>query len=279
MWKKYYDLDSIRRLKNEGRELLGHLIEWTEKRDGENVSIWLDGDNVHVSSHNLIDASEDIITRLKKTPEYERACDLLRTEKTYYGSEYILYGELMKTISPTRIEPKKKYTHWILFDAYDLKEERYTGYNRVYQMGYQWKIPVVRLIFESVPSTMEELSSDVERALKWCRRHRREGVVLKAYDIQVFAKERVDLPKKVDKIPREVRPQYPPMPEERISRALIHAFDELKWDENKWKDKKIAMPVIARHIATEAREHNFQPPKNLYTIYLNTPIEKLKEKI
>jgi hypothetical protein len=42
MWIKYTDLEPFRRLKEEGRELLGKEIFITEKRDGSNISIWLD---------------------------------------------------------------------------------------------------------------------------------------------------------------------------------------------------------------------------------------------
>ena len=44
-WRSYGRLDSIRRLRNEGRELLGQRIIVTEKRDGENVSLHWDKDN------------------------------------------------------------------------------------------------------------------------------------------------------------------------------------------------------------------------------------------
>ena len=71
IWKRYVELEPIKRLKNEGRELLGKEIYITEKRDGENVSVWLDdSDTVHISSHNLVEASKDIVTRLQNTPEY-----------------------------------------------------------------------------------------------------------------------------------------------------------------------------------------------------------------
>jgi hypothetical protein len=65
------------------------------------------------------------------------------------------------------------------------------------------------------------------------------------------------------------------MPEEKIIRALQHAWDEIN-DEIKWKDRSIAMPIIAKHISTEAREHNYNPPHNFYQYYLNTPLEKIK---
>jgi len=59
-WRKYKDLEPHQRLKNEGRELLGKEILITEKRDGENVSVWLNGDEVKVSSHNLEKADDNI---------------------------------------------------------------------------------------------------------------------------------------------------------------------------------------------------------------------------
>ena len=61
-WCHYFDLEPIRRLRNEGRELLGKSITMTEKRDGENVSVWLDKNGgMCVSSHSQCQASQDII--------------------------------------------------------------------------------------------------------------------------------------------------------------------------------------------------------------------------
>lgn len=69
---------------------------------------------------------------------------------------------------------------------------------------------------------------------------------------------------------------YPPMPEEKVIRALQHAFDEI--GEENWKITAKAMPVVARHIATEAREHYYAPPKNFFNYYINTPLEVIKAK-
>ena len=280
-WRRYYDLEPYRRLRNEGRELLGEEIYLTEKRDGENISTWLDDkEDVRISSHNLEDASEDIKQRLKLTPEWPKICDLLGTELHSYGHRYILYGELMKKVSPTRIEREKKHTHWILFDIWD--GEKWIPYNRVYQYGYQWKIPVVEVIDVVTPSTMEDLQSIKEKFLKWARRHRREGFVAKIYypkrGEQLMFKERVDLPPRIKPLSENKTVNiYPPMPEDRILRALQHAFDEV--GEENWHDRSKAMPSIARHISTEAREHNYNTPaKSLYQIYLDTSVEKLKAK-
>jgi len=275
MWKKYPDLEPIRRLRYEGRELLGREIYFTEKRDGENVSLWLDNHlEPRISSRNLATASKDIQERMKSTPEYERAIELLFDEREY-GNNAILYGELLKHVSPTRIEPKRKHIHWILFDIYDVGAGRFRSYPYISMQGKHFRIPVVRTVDVVAPSSMEELEMAVENCLKWCRRHHREGVVGKTYTgDQVFFKEKIDLPK-LPKLPKKRRaPQYPPMPEERILRALQHAFDEV--GEENWGNKAIAMPVVAKHVSIEATEHLYSRPKNIYWWYVNTPIEKLK---
>lgn len=274
-WVKYYELEPIKRLKNEGRELLGNTILLTEKRDGENVSIWLDDNNeVRISSHNLIEASADIVNRLKSTPEYHRAVSLLREEHELYDGDYILYGELLKLISPTHIEPKRKYIHWVLFDIYDCKANRYLHYNHLYQKAYHYKIPTVRVILAVKPYSMDELYSAVNLALSWCKKHKREGIVGKDYTNQIFFKEKIDIPEVPIILSAKKTVEYPPMPEERILRALQHAFDVV--GEHDWMDKSKAMPIIAKYLALEAREHNYAVPNNMYKIYLDTPIEKLK---
>jgi hypothetical protein len=124
---------------------------------------------------------------------------------------------------------------------------------------------------------VEELLQKIEASLKWCRRHRREGIVGKDYTNQVFFKEKINLPKLPKmRVPQKEQIQYPPMPEDRILRALQHAFDEV--GEQNRADKSKAMPAVAKHMAAEGREHNFATPRNIYEIYLNTSVEKIKAK-
>lgn len=271
-WKKYYDLEPIRRLRNEGRELLGKTLTITEKRDGENVSIWLNESNEpEISSHNLVTASDDIIVRFKATNEYKKALALLKAESKYHRA-YVLYGELLFAVGPTRIEPRRKWIHWVLFDIWDCEEKRYLSYTQLYQTAYHYRIPVVRNICVFVPTCMEELNQQIAQMLKWCKHHRREGIVGKDYENQVFFKEKIDLPK-LPKIPHHPQVQYPLMPEEKIIRALQHAYDDVGAEN--WKNVKIAMPIVARHFETEAKEHNFATPRNMYQLYINTPLEKI----
>jgi hypothetical protein len=275
IWCKYYELEPIRRLRNEGRELIGKTLTLTEKRDGENVSVWLDEKGeVKFSSHNLCEASEDIVNRFKVTAEYHKTELLLKTELNFH-KEYVLYGELLKEVGPTRIEPKRKKVSWVLFDAWEVTEKRYISYTQLYQLAYHYKIPIVRVTGFVVPTSIEDLEDTIKNQLKWCKRHRREGIVGKDYENQVFFKEKIDLPK-LPKIPRQPQLQFPPMPQERIIRALQHAYDEV--GAGNWKNVKVAMPIVAKHIAVEAKEHNFNAPRNMYQLYNDTPVETLLEK-
>ena len=99
-WQRYIKLEYIKRLKEEGRELLGEIIYIQPKRDGENISLWLEGTDTevvapHVSSHNMVNADPAIISRFTVTPEFERAIELLRTEKEKFNKKLILFGELV----------------------------------------------------------------------------------------------------------------------------------------------------------------------------------------
>ena len=115
-------------------------------------------------------------------------------------------------------------------------------------------------------------------------------------------KEKIDLPDLAPE-PRRIaeKATFPPMPEDRIMRALQHAYDELEsqlettytyiaddqtlagvpWKQDAmrqlWKRKEIVMPLVAKHIQVEAREHNFNPPRNIFSIYLNADIAKIRE--
>lgn len=269
-WCRYKDLEPIRRLKNEGRELIGKTLTLTEKRDGENVSLWLDENGKpHISSHNLCEASSDIIVRFHATKEYSKALLLLKTEQEFHKN-YILYGELLKEVGPTRIEPRRKKIQWVMFDIWDCDENRYLSYTQLYQTAFHYKIPVVRVVGFVVPVSIENLDEIIKKQLKWCKRHRREGIVGKDYENQIFFKEKIDLPK-LPKIPRQPQLQFPPMPQEKIIRTLQHAYDEVGADN--WKNVKVAMPIVAKHFSIEAKEHNYSTPRNMFQLYTDTPLE------
>ena len=271
---------------HEGRELIGEYVVITEKRDGENVSLTLkemdDGIENHefipaIHSHNQEVAESSIANRFKATPEYPKAVLMLKDELNF-NNHYILYGELMLKVCPTRIEPNKKNLHWILFDIYDQVEGKYLSYNTIYQKAYHYHIPIVKQLDAFIPKNLDELNNKVDEWLKWCKRHRREGIVGKAYRNQSFFKEKIDLPKKIKLVkPNQNEIQLPPMPEERILRALQHAYDII--GELDWVNVGKAMPEVAKQLSNEAREHLYTPPHNMFKIYKETPIEQIKPKI
>ena len=292
-YKKYRDLEPIARLNYNGREILGQRVYVTSKRDGENVCIYEDIGNFMVDgevnpqgeiipvigSRNQPEASSDIQNRMKATPEWKKVQDLVKTEREDYNDVYVCYGELQKHISPTRVERNKKNLHWVMFDVWDKKAERYLGYNKVFELGKKYRIPVVKLLEIAECNTMEEVQIMVDTWMKWCRRHRREGIVGKIYrGDQPYFKERIALPKKI-KIRKSDhdRPLLPPMPEDKILRVLKRTFDEIGAEN--WNNTSIVMPAFAKYIAVEAEEHYYERPKNIYAIYMTTDVEKLKPEV
>lgn len=285
-WVRYTELEPYRRLKEEGRELLGKEIFITEKRDGSNISIWIDEVNdIHISSHNLEKADDNLIEMMKSTEEYEKIIEYLKDE-IKYGKYHIAYGELICAgKGPTRIEPKHKKATWILFDIRTSNND-FMNYIMLFQTAYHYKIPIVKCWGTEMVTSWEELVAMREKWLKYCRRHRREGFVGKNYTNQVFFKEKVDIPK-LERKNNVQRIDLPDMPTERCMRALQHAWDEIdnqlaQGDTSKaiktqdaWKDKSLAMPIIAKHFSMEAKEHNFKMASP-YWWYVNTSIDKIK---
>lgn len=278
-WVKYPDMENYGTLRFQGREVIGRYVWLTEKRDGSNISLWLKDDEPVISSRKKEQAAPDLAEAFKSTNEYEKALEGLRNEKKEYRKEYILYGELIRPgLTPTRLEPKHKKATWILFDIYDTSKRRFLSYSAVHQFAITYRLPIVRLIDVRYIKDIDAFEEMIDFSLKWAARHRREGVVAKLYEgKQLFFKIKRNLPKLQKIKEKKVNPQYPPMPVERIKRAFLHALEELNYDEEKWKDKKIAMPIIAKHVATEAREHYYNPPKNIFRYYTEWSIKDILE--
>ena len=331
-WRRYESLEPIKRLLHDGREMVGQTVSITEKRDGENVSLWitsigteaeenrkaglpdpLKGTTIayQIASHNMEEAGDDIKNRLQETPEFKRVLELLANEEFQYGHHWIVYGELIKKgPSPTRIEPSHKISRWVLFDIWDVDNGKWLTYTQVYQFAFHARAPVVKEVGQFIPKTYEELIAKRDEMLKWCRRHKREGIIFKVYDrpeeykclsclyigkktpcercgsekvaplgSQIFAKEKVDIPKREKlEVPKKEEILLPEMPPERILRALQHAWDEVGSSEEVWKNKAITMPVVVKHLNVEGREHNFAPPRNPFQIYMNANIDEIRTK-
>jgi len=272
---KYPKLGYLRESPHNGRELLGKLIFFEEKRDGSNIRCFIDeNDNLQFGSRNKIPASDDIIKSIKNTGYDTILRTALYTEKYQWNHDIIVFFELLqKGNSPSRIEYHEK-DDIAVFDIYDINEG-WWNYTRIYQFCYQWKLPVVKLWAVSSYSTIERLEKQIEKMLDRAREEDREGVVFKSYEggKAYFFKDRLDIPHEKDieiNIDKDT-PEYPELPRAEVMNEIQKVLDEIGYEQ--FRDKKIAMPLIARYVVAEAKRRMCSVPKGLYSYYL----EKLKE--
>jgi len=267
---KYPKLGYIRESPYGGRELLGKLIFWEEKRDGSNIRCFLDdSDNIQFGSRNKIPASDDLLKSIENTGYIDTLKEALYTEKHQWNHDIIIFFELLqKGKSPSRIEYHEK-DDIAVFDIYDMNGG-WWNYTKVYQFCYQWKLPVVKLWAVSSHSAIEGLEKQIEKMLERAKRENREGVVFKSYngDEVYFFKDRLDIPHEKDieiNIDKDT-PKYPELPEAEVMNEIQKVLDEIGAEQ--FGEKKIAMPLIAQYVAAEAKARMYSVPKGLYSYYL-----------
>jgi len=201
----------------------------------------------------------------------------LYTEKYQWNHDIIVFFELLqKGKSPSRIEYHEK-DDIAVFDIYDINEG-WWNYTRVYQFCYQWRLPVVRLWAVSSHSTIEKLEKQIEKMLDRAKKENREGVVFKSYESgrAYFFKDRLDISheKNIEiNIDKDI-PKYPELPEAEVMNEIQKVLDEIGLEQ--FRDKKIAMPLIAQYVATEAKARMCSLPKGLYSYY-QRKIKELNE--
>ena len=265
---KYPKLSYLRESPYNGRELLGKLIFFEEKRDGSNIRCFIDeNDNLQFGSRNKIPASDDLIKSIKNTGYDSILRTALYTEKYLWNHDVIVFFELLqKGKSPSRIEYHEK-DDIAVFDIYDINEG-WWNYTRIYQFCYQWKLPVVKLWAVSSYSTTEKLEKQIEKMLDRAKKENREGVVFKSYDSgkAYFFKDRLDTPHKKDIEINIDTPKYPELPRAEVMNEIQRVLDEIGLE--RFRDKKIAMPLIAQYVAAEAKARMCSVPKELFSYYL-----------
>jgi len=264
--RKFEHIGRIDQLRNSGRELIGQHISWTCKRDGQNVRFWWDGENVTFGSRNMEVAEASFQNAIRACPEYPRVVELITDHQGL-----IVYAEHMPVgRGPCRIEPKRKYQHLVIIDIYVRKTDSYITYNATHQMAHHYRIPIVELVRESRSKTVEDILVIRDEMLKWCKRHRKEGVVGKLYYTkdQTFFKEKIDLPK-IQRVSRHIieKPHMPVMPADKIEHAISQAREECERNDEDFKNPKFGMPRVVRHLATQSREHDYSVPRDIFQHY------------
>lgn len=292
---RYMELSKILHLRNEGRELLGKHLYFTEKRDGSCFAIWLKllpswkrilnkilrkrFDNipdpckyqVMVSSRNMEIAQKLIRGDFHRCGDNVAVLAYLNDNPTH-----IVFGELLrKGLSPTRIEDHKK-VEFIVFDIFDTMT-RYTtkkpygflSYQQVHQECYHYNMKCVKLFGEGRFRSMKSLLKYRDKMLEMCKEEEREGVVIKTFQEggkPLYAKEKLDIAKSRGKPKLERgQPELPPLPFSEAVGAVDKAYADL--GEN-FSDKKKAMPLVARYIQHEMEKHICSKPvENFYNLY------------
>lgn len=277
---KYPHLERIYNLKPNPEILLGQEIFWTEKRDGSNIGCYLNEEGLQLRSRNLDKASEDFYKAFNASDQANGVLELLQ-DASNWGNEYVIFGELL-TIgkSPTRIETHEK-NEFIVFDIWDSKHQQFMSYNAMYQQCYHFGLPVVELYGTCNVPTVEALYQFKDQMLAKALELKREGVVGKAWGETPFNrgdgagcsrfityfKEKNDLPA-LEKVPRlevEGKIILPALPDSEIYGAIEKVRTDI--GDEKFKEIRSAMPLIAKYIGEECKKHNSTAPKNIHKYY------------
>jgi len=278
---KYPEMDRIATL-SRPQMLLGQEIYWTEKRDGSQLRIALDNEGeVIISTRNQDDASEMFKNYFHQTEQAQGVIDFLRDTNGYreepvanfdFGS--VVFGELLcKGKSPARFETHDKHK-FIIFDIYSLKDQRFLSYTSVYQNTYHYGLPCVECWGISRHVDLDSLYSHRDEMLVVAKEKGREGVVLKNYHDQVFAKEKLDTPK-IERIKIEdgsVR--LPPLPDSEVYGAISKAHADIGGE---FTDKRVAMPLVAQYVGHEQEKHMCSKPRMSLFTYYSLYLENINE--
>ena len=303
---KYPDLDRLGRLYPHPSIVLNQRIWYTHKRDGSCTCVWrkdirkfemdkkklkkiveddrLDPnedltDKLILSSRNMPVAANDVQLAFKSTDEYLKIVELLNDNPQLY-----LFGEfLLKGKSPARFENHEK-AEWIGFDIInpqDIQDEYQPTNPRgfltipyVYQLYYQYGIPTPRVMAEAEGFTSIDSIFDFDKTMKdMCEQDKIEGAVAKTTNGIFRWKIKTDLPEPEIKVPREDNTvQLPPLPESEAFGAVDKVFVELGF--NTFKDKSVAMPMVAEYIHREMEKHTYGKPRANYYYYYTTYLDE-----
>ena len=279
---KYPELNRIALLYPSPQVMLGEEIYWTEKRDGSQLRIVLIDGELKIATHHQDAASEQFREYFKQTEQAVGVEELLRDSNglcvnpaANFDIGMVVFGELLfKGKSPARFEYHEKY-EFVIFDIWARRDNRFLPYNSVFQYAYHYSLPVVECWAMTRHIDLESLYAYRDEMLVLAKEKEREGVVLKNYHSQVFAKEKLDIPI----IPRikieDGRPHNPQLPDSEVFGSIAKVHADLG---ESFLDKKIAMPLIAQYVSEEQKKHLCsKPAQNLFSYYQKY-IEELKVK-
>lgn len=277
----YPEMNRIAMLYPSPQIMLGEEIYWTEKRDGSQLRISLVDGEVKIATHHQEEASEQFIGYFKQTEQAISIEQLLRDSNglcdnpaANFDIGAIVFGELLsKGKSPARFEYHDKY-EFVIFDIWARKDSRFLPYNMVYSYAYHYALPVVECWAMTRHIDLESLYSYRDEMLAMAKEKGREGVVLKNYHSQIFAKEKLDIPVIPHVKIEEGTPRNPQLPDSEVMGAIAKVHTDLG---EAFMDKRVAMPTIAKYVSEEQDKHLCSKPEHPLFSYYQTYIEGLNK--
>ena len=276
MWVKY---PSIEHLHSVAKLLLRKNLVWTLKEDGSNISIWMDKDrHPKISSRNLETASADLVALVKQTSEYDKVVIFV----SGYPNLHLFVEACRKGRSITGAKEYAKPTLF-LFDIFNTKTNKFIPFKTLQILGHKHGIPTVEVYKETKHSSLKDILKFRNHALEHCKVINMEGMVVKTNPNRVVhpkynpdhlppvkayvqAKTKIDIPLVTVKKIARGEPVYPHIPENEVMGAIDKVWVDIGTD--KFKDKRVAMPLVARAVSTECKKHSYSlPPKKLFHYY------------
>jgi len=264
-FRKYPHIDNLETLKAyEIKNFLNRTTYWEIKEDGSNLGFWIDdkGKN-RISSRKLENASIDLVNSAKSSEEYEKIFSLLK-ENPFL----IVYAELCrKGRSITGIKTYDR-TKLIVFDIFNTKENRFLKYEEILELTKKYQIPIVKLFSKNNHKTIKDILKYKNYVLGHCKVIEEEGMVAKTFvnNKMFLTKVKVDIPERTKKKISKKIPILPQIPDSEIFGCIDKAWQEL--GNEKFRDKKLAMPLIAKYVKESCKEHLYSNIKNLFPYYL-----------
>jgi hypothetical protein len=270
---RYPHISLLLSMRPSPRVLLGRRLFWTEKEDGSCMALYWTTKKrfirrskieLQISSHNQFEAAQDLRNLVLRTEDCHKIIKLLED-----NPQYVVYCEACKKgRSVTGVKVYDRDTLYV-FDIYDRAAEQFLNYTAVYQHCYHYSIPCVKLYAETRHRTMKDLLKFKNHVLEYCESMRIEGMVAKIDPepkTYYQAKVKLDVPEPVLRKISKGNAILPPIPEPEIMGAIDHVYQELGTE--KFKDVKLAMPLIAKEVSEECRKHLFSSAKGkLYDFY------------
>jgi len=200
----------------------------------------------------------------------------------------VVFGEMLTPgKSPTRIEMHDK-NEFVVFDIWDQSmhegDGSFINYSGVYQQCSHFDLPIVELYGTCNVSALDVLYAFKDDMLLKAKENAREGVVGKAWGETPFNrgeghglcsrfityfKEKNDLPalEKIPRLEQEGKVELPMLPDSEIYGAIEKARTDI--GNEKFREIRVAMPLIAKYVGEECKKHNSMGPRNLHSYYQN----------